>query len=388
MGTIGLLLLSAAPASAKIAPIPFAELVARADFVGIVECETAGAIVATYKVIESCRGAKAGERINLRSFVRGPGPQFRHSMVGERSLVTAIRAGSHEDFVKRSTVMSQPLGWRNLHADYDVPYGQGPFPEGPDTKKQYEEAKKLVAAQGKAEFKLPKPLAPAVWSAPPLPRPTAAQLEVWRARLVLGAGPPKNDEYAKARDGLLAYDPAPLFDELVKWAPGEKLGFARAESAYSKASLAAWRCGQDREKHLKMLLTAQEPVVRVAGAIYLCFENEKVGMGELAELSKLEGEAGGWAALTLARRGQKEAVPRVLKLFGGSQRASRFEVNLRLNALVLFSNSAKKAGVAQPPSERFGAVEFETIQGWWQKHADKITLHDPWLETLSKQKID
>jgi hypothetical protein len=137
--------------------------------------------------------------------------------------------------------------------------------------------------------------------------------------------------------------------------------------------------------------------VRVTGAVYLCFENEKVGREALKKLTDLPLEPGAWAALALARRGDKTAVPRVLELFDrmrdfGSV-PNLFNVNLRLNAQVLLSNSALKSDVPQPPraapNRPWGhEVDYDELSAWWRQHSAKITLHDPWLDTLSKQKID
>lgn len=391
MHRISLLVLLALPITAntveaKIAPIPLAEQVAKADFVGIVECGTAGAIVARYKVIESCRGAKAGEFINIRTFVRYPGPQFRISLCEERYLALALRVAPGTEYSKPGSPI--PLSWRHIPADYEIPYGQGPYLDGPDLMKRYEEAKKLVAAQPKAEPIRPKLDKELAWTIPA--KPTAAQLDAWRRIVAAKEEGLKDPDYAAAKDGLLAHDPTPFFKGLVMWTPPDKPLMRPIESPYSSASYAAWRCGQDREKHLRMLLNAKEPSIRVVGAVYLCFENEKAGMKELEKLTKLDHEAGGWAALTLGRRGQKDAVPRVLELFRDVEVSNRFAVQLRLNALVLLSNSARKSGVLQPPREPVwpDRIEFARINGWWQEHAKKITLHDPWMETFTRQKID
>ncbi|MCI0680755.1 MAG: hypothetical protein L0Y71_01510 [Gemmataceae bacterium] len=31
---------------------------------------------------------------------------------------------------------------------------------------------------------------------------------------------------------------------------------------------------------------------------------------------------------------------------------------------------------------------FDTLQKWWQENGGRVTLHDPWLAFLAKQKID
>ena len=95
--------------------------------------------------------------------------------------------------------------------------------------------------------------------------------------------------------------------------------------------------------------------------------------------------------MTLARRGNKDAVPRVLEIFGDKGEeglAGAFHRQLRSSALVLFSNSAHKSDLPQPPYDVSGNVEPKAIEAWWRQHSAKITLHDPWLEMLSKQKVD
>ena len=57
-------------------PLVFEELVLGADFVGVVECEQAGGIVAAYKVIESWKGPKPGTPITIRVAVNYWEPQF------------------------------------------------------------------------------------------------------------------------------------------------------------------------------------------------------------------------------------------------------------------------------------------------------------------------
>ena len=62
-----------------------------ADFVGVVECEQAGGIVAEYKVIESWKGPKPGTRMSIRVAVNYWEPQFPIALCGERYYVTAYK---------------------------------------------------------------------------------------------------------------------------------------------------------------------------------------------------------------------------------------------------------------------------------------------------------
>jgi hypothetical protein len=381
------------PIDAKIAPIPLPERVAKADFIGIIECVTAGETCAKFKVIESCRGAKAGAEISIRTFARFTGPQFRAHLVGDRFVAIAPRAGPHDQFYRIGANL--PIAWRRLHADYELPYGQGPMLLNEATQKIYEDAKKLALAKPKEEYKLPGPDREPIWQAPAGPKPDAAQLDAWRKLMAAPFSPLKNEESAKARRGLIAYDPTPIFLELQAWEPpANKIGGRPTETTHAKASFAAHHCGVDREKHLKILLRAENPLIRTTGAVYLCFENEKLGKEELNRLTKLEGEAGAWAALTLARRGDKTAVPRLLEVFTGpltiNNKQTLFERNLCQQALVLFSNSAQKSGIAQPPraSGWMEHTDPKEIRAWWKQSADRIILHDPWMEKLARQKID
>jgi hypothetical protein len=149
-------------------------------------------------------------------------------------------------------------------------------------------------------------------------------------------------------------------------------------------------------KHLSTLLSAKDPFIRVAGAVYLCFEDLEAGTKALVELSKLEDDPGVWAALTLARRGNKEAVPRALAVFQ-PRKGERAEEggmagvphgNLQKRVLVLLSNSAKAGAVPQPILPREEAQQWEALTSWWRENATKVVLGDPWLPELEKQKVD
>src|SRR5690349_6845760 len=85
-------LLGPAPAPATtIDPLLFEELVLGADFVGVVECRTAGGVVAEYTVVESWKGPKAGTRVTIRVAVNYWEPQFPIALCGERYFVTAYK---------------------------------------------------------------------------------------------------------------------------------------------------------------------------------------------------------------------------------------------------------------------------------------------------------
>ncbi len=180
--------------------------------------------------------------------------------------------------------------------------------------------------------------------------------------------------------------------------------------SYVVGSYFGWRCEHDREKYLTQLLVSDDPYIRVVGAVYLTFENRTEGIAALYKLSDLPGDPGAWAALTLARYGEKAAVPRLLKVCLTSDTEyddwNHFLLQKRL--MELFSNSAKKSSIDQPkPPHVFGLDDNEShlfedeasartagwklyhfYQRWWNEHANRITLIDPWLPALFDQKID
>jgi hypothetical protein len=165
-----------------------------------------------------------------------------------------------------------------------------------------------------------------------------------------------------------------------------------------------------------MLLKAKEPFVRVAGAVYLCFEHKEDGLSALKELMALEGDPGAWAAIVLASRGDKSAVKRAL---GVLAEEGRYQMDgcvhriLQERLKVLLSNTARASGLPPPsppsppsarvpgknetilviePSEEEVADYYKRMHryyaDWWKEHEEKAVLTDPWLPLLEKQKVD
>ncbi len=502
---IGLVLLWKNPASATtIDPLIFEEMILRADFVGIVECEQAGGIVAKYKVIESWKGPKADQKFSIRIAVNYWQPQFPIALRGDRFLVMAYESAPWR--VSSTTSGAEvPLWWREIPAEYELPLFQGRTFLSPEHEKSLEFQKTRKAAQdllalkpNEQEGALLKALIEHVfWSKAwrggesdpqkgkelrarfakmttaeaqidEMLRLTKEDPEKWiiRTRIVLekGGGPITSDRLTKllaeklpwttkefselaqrlnwrpdakskdrptktnelpfasllpklklteARllklrkalaDGMEADDFEKAFLTLTIDDPGSVAQFLTdwknpakdwrdVNRGYELGSYFAWKCSQDRQKHLKALLLAKDPFVRVAGAVYLCFEDLEQGMGELKKLTALNGEPGTWAALTLARRGQKAAVPRALEAFREGENdpagmAGAVRDNFREQILVLFSNSARAADVPQPVIPERSGQRFDYLLRWWQQNNDKVVLGDPWLKILEKQKVD
>ncbi len=229
----------------------------------------------------------------------------------------------------------------------------------------------------------------------PLPKedgvPASAELE--RLEAILTAKE-KSREWGKAFNTLTVHRPAAVRDYLVAWV-NPRENWRDENLGYVLGSYFAWKCGGERKEHLIALLAAKSAYVRVAGAVYLCFEDRELGMQELDRLLALEGDPGAWAALALARRGRNSAVPRALQVFktpGATNMVGVPHKNLQKRVLVLLSNSSKTSGVDMPavkwPIEDRTVETFATLSNWWEQNEERITLHDPWFENLEKQKVD
>jgi hypothetical protein len=483
-------------------PLTFEERIVGADFVGIVECEQAGGIVAKYKVIVSLKGPKAGNLISLRVAVNYWEPQFPIALCGQRFFVTAYKVAPSR-IISTTSGGGVPLWWRRIPADYRLPLFQGMQflaqgeEKSPEFQKTLGMAKELLALKpadqeaallkaviandlfsekwiggerdkDKAdvlrkrfiELNSASSLAnelfqlagkdPNKWAvrvrivlgkgarelaleqlgklpADHLPwdkrtqdelvkeikerlgttsvasseekrsaedeKPSETQLTKLRADFAAG---PKSEEFGIAFEKLTRFEPTPVRNYLIAWKNSNK-GWSDTDRGYVLGSFFAWQCGVDRPKHLRELLKATDPFIRVAGAVYLCFEDAEAGITELRKLTSLEGDPGVWAALALARRGQKTAVPRVLEVFrelpkevkeAQSGMAGVPHGNLQKRALVLLSNSAHAGNVPQFSLPEKSEEQFDYLVRWWRDNGDRVIMTDPWSQLLEKQKID
>jgi hypothetical protein len=84
------------------------------------------------------------------------------------------------------------------------------------------------------------------------------------------SGKPESREFGKTLELLTLHDPGPVAEYLVRWT--DPKDDSRMQClGYVLGSYFAWRCGKDRERHLKKLLGAKDEYIRAAGAVYLCF---------------------------------------------------------------------------------------------------------------------
>jgi hypothetical protein len=516
-----LLCFPAAVSASSIILQPWQPLVDHADLVGVIECVTAGEIVARYRIVESWKGPSEGSLVS----VRGPASIYEPSLpivlVGQRLVVAAWRFRpeyrlSSGLYLAQGPGGSLPPFWRDDRPDYFIPSGlhsTNLFPNATGERPRMlgghpgdidafrRDVLSLLALPGEtreatvlqalirwhirdnrggstlvpdsAEVALlenrtntlhPDSIVAALadfvaygrpgsssaafsvlymgggsktlaylssiqthargWSGSRLPsaiggirrrlgldppedfnpiavppKPTRTVLDSMRTLLRnpgMGAKdrriPPASQT---AFETLSVYDPDFVASHLVEWEPRQDASWEN--EGYGLGSFFAWRCGRDRASNLRRLLRAKDPYVRVAGAIYLSFENETEGVRALREAVNLPGDPGAWAALNLARRGDKEAAARALDSFLLLSGPTFHDVphrNLQKRLLVLFSNSAAASGVHQPEPWRYVGDQDEQLRvhddlvKWWNANASNLVLKDPWFDEWKRLKIE
>lgn len=208
---------------------------------------------------------------------------------------------------------------------------------------------------------------------------------------------PKHQDWTEAFTVLTEHKQNRVADWLLDWRNPDG-DWREDDLGYELGSFFAWRCSDDRIPLLsKLAKSAKDDYVRVAAAVYLTFDDEEAGITQLNELKNLPGDPGAWAALTLARRGDKAAVPRLLEVLsthGQKNMTGAKHRNLQKRVLVLLSNSCAANNI---PFPKLGGIDTNRWEAeghtraplaWWLDNQDKITLHDPWLPMLIEQKVD
>lgn len=231
-------------------------------------------------------------------------------------------------------------------------------------------------------------------------RPDKYTLTAWRARIASDSTGPSEHwrEYSEAFAGLTKFEPERIAEYLIQLSPNSDDHYGSLRGL-TLGSYFGTFCGRERMSNLSSLLRAKDPYVRVAGAVYLCFEDEATGRAALRDMTALAGDPGAWAALTLARRGVKDAVPRALEVLqdgGGSDVSSGPHRDLQKRVIELLSNSARASGLALPnernPEYFAGSTNFEAVYAeyarWWGTNGPRIRLADPWMPVLSAMKTD
>lgn len=201
----------------------------------------------------------------------------------------------------------------------------------------------------------------------------------------------------RAFRNLSKYKPEVVVEYLCNWT-NPKNSWRDVNLGYVFGSFFAVISEKNRKEFFIKLLKAKNDYIKTSAAVYLCFEDKKQGLTALKKLIQLKGDPGVWAALTLARRGDSSAVPRLLKAFqsvpeytGGGMNEVPHR-NLQKRILILLSNSANFSKVPQPPEmnyrENDNNAYYKLLIKWWNTHKSKIKLIDVWATELDKQKID
>ncbi len=204
-------------------------------------------------------------------------------------------------------------------------------------------------------------------------------------------------------DLLTRHDPALVVDALSVWESLSPKGEVN-EEGYSVGSAFCFRCGKERVELFTKLLKAKDPYVRVAAAVYLCFEDKQAGLRELREFSQLPGIPGDWAAVVRLERGDKDAMPRALTILDPElhkdQTAYVYSpvfTAMRDRLWIVLSNTAYHHHIKLPQIDMAENVEdedaaavayFRDLRDWWKNNQDKVELQNPWAQALEAQKVD
>jgi hypothetical protein len=483
-------------------PMLWQQIASKADFIGVVECEVAGGVVAQYRVVESWKGAAQGKSLRIQVAKDYWGDeQFAMALCGERYLVAGYKA-QPANMVSTTLSGGIPLWWRQLKPDLVTPLFQGRLRLPLDKanrlgrfgskqadvpafkteiqnflkKDSAEQERELLLALSKkylfgrrskqnevnAETKqkvltdltaqtshddlctalvalarkdmdysssvvrvLTKGREATLKFVAAIEdeRPWSAKdHESILARLEWGLGkkpeyktrppvvPTENDldqlrkwlnegqsstKFGQAFYVLSKHDPNTIVDYLMTWENTHR-SWRDNDRGYFIGSSFAATCKANRKKSFNRLTNANSSSIRVAGAVYLCFEDENLGKRKLRGLTRLPGDPGAWAALALARRGEKKFLKRAIEAIriapvphmdGYPHR------NIQKRVIVLMSNIAHQNKLPAPKIT-WGykpdfATSHRTLVSWLEKHFDEVKIaSDPWGKELAQQKVD
>ena len=118
------LALAGAASATTVDALTFEELTVGADLAGVVECQSAGEVIARYRVVESWKGPAADSLVTIRIPPNVWGPRLPAALVGERFVVFAYRRAP-DTMMSTTSGPGEPLWWRRLEPDYELPLFQG-----------------------------------------------------------------------------------------------------------------------------------------------------------------------------------------------------------------------------------------------------------------------
>lgn len=477
-----LLALSSTARATTIDPLLWQQLVDGAAFVGIVECDQAGGIVARYRVIETWKGTpKPGDAVTIKTAVNIWGPRYPLALVGDRKVVTAFAGKAPSRMMSTTMGPRTPPTWmREVPHHYTLPLFQGAVDADGTAlhavgseKKSVAAFKKDVAAfvaldeearalailralgakynvkvpakgthrdvvkalldsikgkdaPGKGETarqqvyavqrlieqatpltqKIANEIVPPIdhHDDPPLDErlevttpPTAEELDAARASVRAGVD---HERFYPSVALLLEHDPARVVDWAVAWVDPKKER-SDVDAGHYLGSWVAAKMGGSASERTKLLerlaKDAKDPWMRAAGAIYLAYEDEARATPLLRALmtSDAKGDPGTWAALALARRGDRAALTRAIEVFVPTDDHSMFGVvhmGLRARVVELLSNTA--ASVKKPTSIReyegsgdSDARAYKKALAFVKDNPSALPV-DPWLPVLKAQRVD
>ena len=120
----GVFLWAASAFATTVAPMSLDELALTSDLFGVVECVTAGEVVAEYKVVESWKGPRVGEVVRIRTQPNVWGPRMPSEFVGTRVLVAAFRDAPAR-MMSTTSGPGDPVWWRGVRTGFELPLFQG-----------------------------------------------------------------------------------------------------------------------------------------------------------------------------------------------------------------------------------------------------------------------
>ena len=219
-------------------------------------------------------------------------------------------------------------------------------------------------------------------SEPEEPRATPPPLEAKeREELRAKLQKPGSGGSWSAFDTLTRRDCASVVEVLARPLPEE-------QSGYQVGSFVGVECRPDRAANLAALAEkAADPWIRAAAAVSLAYEDEARGLAALKKLQAQPGGPGAWAALALARRGDRQALAVAVRLL--EQKPDDWQdpiCTLHKRIAVLLSNSAKAAGLPPPPfppgTDWEEPERVKPALEWWKQHAGALQPVDPWFAEL------
>jgi hypothetical protein len=444
-------------------PLLWQQLVEDAAFVGVVECDQAGGIVARYRVVETWKGAaKPGDAVAIKTAVNIWGPRYPLALVGDRRVVTAYAGKAPSRMMSTTMGPRTPPTWmRAVPHDFTLPLFQGAVDErarafdavgsarksvdafkkdvvafvarneedraleilralgakysvkvpakgshrdvvkalldgvkgkdapgkGETARQQVRAVERLIEQAAPLTQRVAHEIAPPVdHRDDPAPDPemnvvnTPEELE--RARASVRAG--MDDAFfSQAVSMLLESDPAPVVDWAVTWVDPKTE--RDADAGYYLGSWVAAKMNASAKERPQLLermaKQARDPWMRAAGAVYLAYDDEARAAPLLRTLSNDKGDVGTWAALALARRGDRAALVRAVDALA----APNTRVGLRARVIELLSNTAASVKKPTPVHEGDDGDGHKKALAFLKDNPSAVPV-DPWLSVLKAQR--